>query len=73
MRHIPQSEWTVEHLRFWRVAGKWHCAVPRDDIATQAGMSWREYGLIGRGTTKQKAIEDWESWMRASRFAADIY
>ena len=71
--NIPQSEWTKEHLRFWRVKGRWHCAVPRDDFATRAGFSWRTNGLIGRGNTKQEAIEDWESWKRASDLVADIY
>ena len=73
MKYIPREQWTKEHLRFWRVDGRWHCAVPRDDIATRNGFGWREYGLVGRGSTKQKAIEDWECSKRASDFVADIY
>lgn len=60
-------------LVYWKKEGLWHCAVPRDDIATQNGFSWKQYGLIGRGDTKQKALDDWKSWQRASDFVADIY
>jgi hypothetical protein len=73
MKYISQDQWTKEHLRFWRVEGKWHCAVPRDDIATKNGFDWKNYGLIGRGDTKQAAIEDWENWKRCSDFVASIY
>ena len=60
-------------LVFWREAGKWCCAVPRDDIGTQAGLHWKRYGLIGRGATRKKALGDWHLWQRASEFVAEIY
>jgi hypothetical protein len=34
---------------------------------------WKRYGLIGRGATRKAAIEDLESWQRASAFVAEIY
>lgn len=60
-------------LRFWKDAGRWCCAVPRDDIATQAGFDWKQYGLIGRGATRKEALDDWKLWKRAADFVADIY
>lgn len=59
--------------KFWRVAGRWCCAVPRDDMATRNGMHWKKFGLIGRGRTRQAALEDWYAWQKASDFVADIY
>lgn len=73
MKYVPQDQWTREHLTYWKEKNKWHCAVPRDDFATQAGLSWKKFGLIGRGKTKEDAAQDWESWKRASDFVADIY
>ncbi|MBP6708007.1 MAG: hypothetical protein KA223_02505 [Candidatus Accumulibacter sp.] len=58
---------------FWRDGERWCCAVPRDDIATQAGFHWKKFGLIGRGNTRKEAREDWESWKRAADFVAEIY
>jgi hypothetical protein len=60
-------------LRFWRENGKWFCAIPRDDWATQLGFDWKHYGLIGHGSTKEAALRDWESWKRCSDLVADIY
>lgn len=71
--NIPREEWTVEHLKFWKEGNKWLCAVPRDDWATQNGLSWKTHGLIGQGKTKKEATDDWEKWLTASNFVADIY
>lgn len=68
-----REDWTVEDLYHWKEGAIFHCAVPRDDIATQAGMSWKKFGLIGQGKTKKAAIEDWEKWIAASDFVADIF
>lgn len=67
------SEWTVEDLEFWREDKKWACAVPRDDLATRSGLSWKKYGLIGRGKTRQAAEDDWVKWQTANKFVSDIY
>jgi len=63
----------IQQLVYWKVKGKVHCAIPRDDIATRAGFHWKEYGLIGRGKTKREALKDWMSWKRCSNLVADIY
>jgi hypothetical protein len=73
MKYIPRDAWTTEHLKFWKDGKNWKCAVPRDDFATQNGLSWKTHGLIGKGKTKKEATEDWESWIRASDFVSSIY
>ena len=73
MKYVSRDAWTTDDLRFWKEKGKWHCAVPRDDFATRAGLSWKTHGLIGRGKTQKAATEDWEAWIRASDFVSDIY
>jgi hypothetical protein len=70
---IPQEAWDTSHLRYWQESGEWLCAVPRDDIATKNGFSWKKYGLIGRGKTAPEAMKDWQSWKRCSDLVADIY
>ena len=62
-----------KQLRFWRDGAKWRCAIPRDDMATRLGFDWKRYGIRGCGETRQAALDDWRSWMRASDFVADIY
>jgi hypothetical protein len=71
--NVPREQWSAEHLKFWREGKLWCCAVPRDDFATQNGLSWKKFGLIGRGSTRKAATEDWESWLRAADLVADIY
>lgn len=73
MKYVPREEWSTEHLKYWRVGKEWRCAVPRDDFATQLGLSWKTHGLIGRGETKKKAAEDWYKWLVAANLVADIY
>lgn len=60
-------------LRFWLEGGEWRCAIPRNDHATQNGFSWRRFGLIGRGATREAAFDDWRLWKRASDFVASVY
>lgn len=67
---IPMEDGKVH---FWREAGEWRCAVPRDDLATQNGFDWKHFGLVGRGITQNAALEDLQSWQRASDFVASIY
>lgn len=71
--YVPRDQWSKEHLSFWKKGNFWCCAIPRDDIATQNGLSWKKFGLIGRGKTKEEATLDWEKWKSASDFVADIY
>lgn len=73
IKYIPQEEWTRKHLKYWKEGDKFFCAVPRDDFATQNGLSWKTHGLIGTGKTKEAATLDWESWKRCSDLVADIY
>lgn len=60
-------------LKFWRKDGRWHCAIPRDDTATQAGFSWKTHGRVGHGETKADALNDWLTTWRCAEFVADIY
>jgi hypothetical protein len=60
-------------VAFWKEGKKYCCAVPRDDFATQQGFHWKKYGLIGRGKTKEEALDDWKVWKNASDFVAAIY
>lgn len=73
MKYIPRDEWNETHLVFWIDKGLIKCAVPRDDIATQQGLSWKKFGLIGKGKTKKQAVDDWKSWKSAADFVSDIY
>lgn len=69
MSHFAEES----QLRFWREDGRWWCAIPRDDFATQHGFDWKHYGLIGCGATKEGALDDWRIWKRCSDLVADIY
>lgn len=60
-------------LHFWQEAGRWYCAVPRDDFATRAGLHWKKYGVVGMGMTRQEALGDWHKWKRAVDFVSGIY
>lgn len=71
--YIPRKLWSREHLSYWKEKDKWACAVPRDDSATKQGLSWKKFGLIGRGDSKEAAAKDWESWIRAADVVSDIY
>jgi hypothetical protein len=73
MKYVPREQWTTSDLKYWREGSKWCCAVPRNDFATQNGLSWKKFGLIGRGKTREAAMKDWESWLRAADLVADIY
>jgi hypothetical protein len=68
-----RETWSAKDLRYWREGDVWKCAVPRDDFCTRAGLSWKTYGLVGTGKTKEEARKDWESWKRCSDLVADIY
>lgn len=70
---LPQSQWTIEHLSYWKKDNKWYCAVPREDWATKMGLSWKTHGLIGSGKTKKEALEDWQRWKVAADLVSDIY
>jgi hypothetical protein len=76
-----QTEEYEEHnLIFWRDGKFWKCKVftPRDVELCQfmtkfSGRSEKERGLIGKGKTKEEALEDWCKWKNASDFVAAIY
>lgn len=73
LKFLPGDSLEDEKVRFWCEGGLWHCAVPRDDFATQHGFTWKRYGLIGRGATQTAALADWKHWQLCSKFVASIY
>jgi hypothetical protein len=77
IRHYNRqtSKYEEYSLTFWREGKDWKCAVPRpkDHWIEQCGRHWKKYGLIGRGKTRDKALEDWKISKDASDFVAAIY
>jgi len=69
------SQYEEFDLMFWKDGKMWKCKVPlpKNELYKHFKPLEKKIGLIGKGKTKEEAIDDWRKWRDAANFVDAIY